>query len=92
MRERYRRVRVLGSRAMAKPPIRSVRKLPWQAILAVAVQVAQEGRRRWDRLSTREQQELQRLIRRSKGLPNNLKPSEREQLRRIVWKAAGPQR
>lgn len=75
---------------MAKPPIQNVRRLPWQAILAVAVQIAQEGRRRWDRLSGREQQELQRLVRKSKGLPNNLKPSERAELRRIVWKAAGP--
>lgn len=77
---------------MAKPPIRTVRKLPWQAILAIGVQVVQESRKRWERLSKREQQELQNLIRRSKGLPNNLKPSERAELRRIVWKATGPDR
>jgi hypothetical protein len=77
---------------MAKASPTNIRKLPWQAILAIAVQVVQEGRKRWERLSKREQADLQHLVRKSKGLPNNLKPAERAELRRIVWKAAGPDR
>ena len=63
------------------------RRLPWQAILALAVRVAQEGRRRWERLSHREQQELLRILRKSRGRPGHLTPGERAELRRIVQKA-----
>jgi hypothetical protein len=63
------------------------RRLPWQMILAVALRVAQEGRRRWERLSKREQQELMRIVRKSRGRPSNLSAREREELGRIVRKA-----
>jgi hypothetical protein len=64
------------------------RRLPWQAILALALRVAQEGRRRWERLSRREQQELLRIVRKSRGRPANITPGERAELRRLVSKAA----
>ena len=64
------------------------RRLPWQAILAAALRLAQEGRRRWERLSRREQQELMRIVRKSRGRPGALTDRERAELRRIVVKAA----
>jgi hypothetical protein len=57
-------------------------------VLAVALRVVQEGRRRWERLSKREQQELTRIVRKSRGRPANLTRREREELWRIVRKAA----
>jgi hypothetical protein len=64
------------------------RRIPWQMVLAVALRVAQEGRRRWERLSKREQQELTRILRKSRGRPGNLSAGERGELWRIVRKAA----
>jgi hypothetical protein len=64
------------------------RRIPWQMVLALALRVGQEGRRRWERLSKREQQELTRIVRKSRGRPANLTPREREELWRIVRKAA----
>jgi hypothetical protein len=63
------------------------RRIPWQMILAVALRVAQEGRKRWERLSKREQQELTRILRKSKGRPSRLTERERQDLWRIVRKA-----
>jgi hypothetical protein len=65
------------------------RRIPWQAILAVALRVVEEGRRRWERLSKREQQELTRIVRKSKGRPARLTERERQELWRIVRKAIG---
>jgi hypothetical protein len=64
------------------------RRIPWQMILAVALRVAQEGRKRWERLSSREQQELTRIVRKSRGRPARLSERERQELWRIVRKAA----
>jgi hypothetical protein len=64
------------------------RRIPWQMVLAVALRVAQESRRRWERLSKREQQELTRILRKSRGRPGNLSAGERGELWRIVRKAA----
>jgi len=63
------------------------RRIPWQMVLAVALRVAQEGRRRWERLSRHEQQELMRIVRKSRGRPSNLSAREREALWRTVRKA-----
>jgi len=68
------------------------RNVQWAVVMRVAMRIAQEGRRRWDRLSAREQREVTRLVRKSKGRPANLTPSERTELRGIVWKAGGPRR
>jgi hypothetical protein len=64
------------------------RRIPWQMILAVALRVVQEGRKRWERLSRREQQELTRIVRKSRGRPARLSERERQELWRIVRKAA----
>ncbi len=63
------------------------RRLPWQLILGVALRIAQEGRRRWERLNQREQREVVRIVRKSRGRPSNLTERERVELRRLVAKA-----
>jgi hypothetical protein len=73
------------------PLTRRVRRIPWQAVLALAFQIAQEGRKRWNRLSAREQRTLRDALTRSRGRIDRLSEREREELRRIVWKAVGPQ-
>jgi hypothetical protein len=73
------------------PSARRVREIPWDAVLGVAVQIAQQGKRRWDRLSQREQRDLMDVLRASRGRLQNLTKREREDLRRIVWKALGPE-
>lgn len=74
---------------MPRLPI-PARRIPWQAVLALALQVAQEGRRRWERLTPREQRTVRNALSRSKGRIDRLNQREREELRRIVWKAVGP--
>ena len=66
-------------------------QIPWQVVLTVAMQIVQQGKRRWDRLDQREQRELIATVRKSRGRAGNLTPRERSELRRIVWKAAGPE-
>lgn len=68
--------------------ITRVRTLPWQVILSVGTQVAREGQRRWNRLTPAEQRRLKTLLRESRGRIGNLSRREREELRRIVSKAA----
>jgi hypothetical protein len=73
------------------PSARRVRDIPWDAVLGAAVQIAQQGKRRWDRLSQREQRDLMDILRASRGRLQTLNRREREDLRRIVWKALGPE-
>jgi len=70
---------------------RRARRLPWQAVLTLALQIAREGRKRWNRLSAREQRAVRDAVTRSRGRIDRLTQREREELRRIVWKAVGPQ-
>lgn len=79
---------------MAKIPRLPARleRVPWQVVLTIGLQIAREGRRRWDRLSQRDQRELTRIVRKSGGRPGSVTASERAELRRIVWKALGPER
>ena len=76
---------------MARLPLpRRARQVPWQAVLALALQIAKEGRKRWNRLSAREQRSVRDALARSRGRLDRLNQREREELRRIVWKAVGP--
>lgn len=68
-----------------------VQRVPWQVVLTVGLQIAQEGRRRWGRLSQREQRELTLIVRKSGGRPGSVSAGDRAELRRIVWKALGPE-
>lgn len=67
------------------PP--SVRRIPWQAVLTLAMRVAQEGRERWGRLTPHEQQRVRETLRKSRGRIDRLSEHERQELRRIVSKA-----
>ena len=58
-----------------------------QLLLVIAQRLATEGRRRWARLDRREQAELTRLLRASRGRPGALTQAERRELRRIVFRA-----
>lgn len=64
------------------------RALPWATVLTLGAQVAREGKRRWDRLSTREQEDLLRIVRKAPGGPAAITPHDRATLRRIVRKVA----
>ena len=77
---------------MARLPLpRRARQVSWRAVLALALQIAQEGRKRWNRLTAREQRTVRDAITRSRGRIDRLNQRERDELRRIVWKAVGPQ-
>ena len=64
------------------------RALPWLTLLQIARAIVDRSRRGWNELSAREQGELRRLLRKSKGRRANLTEREVRELRRIVWKAA----
>ena len=77
---------------MARLPLpRSARQIPWQAVLALAMRIAQEGRERWARLTPHEQRRVRETLRRSRGRIDRLREHERQELRRLLWKAVGPE-
>jgi hypothetical protein len=77
---------------MARLPVAALRRLPWARVLLVARLLAREGPRRWNRLTKREQQDLVRILRKSRGRRGNVTPREQSELQRLVWKAIGPGR
>ncbi|HVE67421.1 MAG TPA: hypothetical protein VNB64_02450 [Solirubrobacteraceae bacterium] len=62
------------------------RAVPWVTVVTVATQVAREGKKRWDRLSKRDQQDLMRILKKLPGGPNAVTAADRATLRRIVGK------
>lgn len=58
-------------------------------VITVGLQIAREGRKRWDRLTAAEQKQVTALARKSKGRLSALTPRERTELRRLVTKALG---
>ena len=56
------------------------RALPWTLLLDLAIAL----RGRWKELPERDQRELARIVRKSKGRASNLNQRERNELKRIV--------
>ena len=66
----------------------ATRRVPWGMVLSVAVWLLERGRERVDdKLTHKEQQELLRLIRKSKGRPGALSQRERSRIKNIAGKA-----
>jgi hypothetical protein len=64
------------------------RHIPWGMVWAVAVWLTQKGRERIrDNLTQKEQQELLRLVKKSKGRPSTLRQRDRTRLKNIAGKA-----
>jgi len=64
------------------------KRIPWKMVWLVAVWLVQKGRERVEsNLTKREQQELLRLVKKSKGRPNALPRRDRTRLKNIVGKA-----
>jgi len=64
------------------------KRIPWSMVWAIAVWLAQKGRDRVkDNLTQREQRELLRLVKKSKGRPGTLPQRDRTRLKNIAGKA-----
>jgi hypothetical protein len=64
------------------------RRVPWKLVWVVAVWLVEKGRERVkDNLTKKEQQELLRLVKKSKGRPNTLPQRDRTRLKNIAGKA-----
>jgi hypothetical protein len=64
------------------------RRVPWKLVWLVAVWLVEKGRERVkDNLTKKEQQELLRLVKKSKGRPNTLPQRDRTRLKNIAGKA-----
>jgi hypothetical protein len=64
------------------------KRVPWSMVWAVSVWLVQKGRERVkDNLTKREQDELLRLVKKSKGRPGNLPNRDRTRLKNIAGKA-----
>ena len=70
------------------PIVARGRAIPWVTVVTVATQVAREGKKRWDRLSKRDQQDLVRILKKLPNGPGAVTASDRATLRRIVGKVA----
>src|ERR1044072_8132927 len=70
----------------ALPP--AWRRVPWGLVWAIAVWLVERGRERVrDNLTEKEQQELLRLVKKSKGRPGTLPQRDRTRLKNIAGKA-----
>lgn len=64
------------------------KRVPWGMVWAVSVWLVQKGRERAEaNLTKKEQQELLRLVKKSKGRPSNLLKRDKTRLRNIAGKA-----
>jgi hypothetical protein len=64
------------------------RRVPWKLVWVVAVWLVEKGRERVkDNLTKKEQQELLRLVKKSKGRPSALPQRDRTRLKNIAGKA-----
>lgn len=64
------------------------RRVPWGLVWAVSVWLAEKGRERVQaKLTKKEQQELLRLVKKSKGRPGTLPQRDRTRLKNIAGKA-----
>jgi hypothetical protein len=64
------------------------RRIPWSVVWAVCVWLVQKGRQRVeDNLTRKEQEDLLRLVMKSKGRPRSLPQRDRTRLRDIARKA-----
>jgi hypothetical protein len=62
------------------PRLPGRKAVPWMLVLEAAM----IARSHWGRLDPRDRGELGRIVRKSRGLPNNLTPKERSELLRLV--------
>jgi hypothetical protein len=64
------------------------KRIPWKMVWLISVWLVQKGRERVEsNLTKREQQELLRLVKKSKGRPNTLPKRDRTRLKNIAGKA-----
>lgn len=64
------------------------RRVPWKLVWVVAVWLVEKGRERVkDNLTKKEQQELLRLVKKSRGRPSALPQRDRTRLKNIAGKA-----
>jgi len=64
------------------------RRVPWKMVWVIAVWLVGKGRERVeDNLTKKEQQELLRLVKKSKGRPSALPQRDRARLKNIAGKA-----
>ena len=64
------------------------RRVPWKLVWLASVWLVEKGRERMEaNLTKRERQELIRLVKKSRGLPNTLPQRERTRLKNIAGKA-----
>jgi hypothetical protein len=64
------------------------RRVPWGLVWAIAVWLTEKGRERVQaKLTKKEQQELLRLVKKSKGRPGTLPQRDRTRLKNIAGKA-----
>lgn len=64
------------------------KRVPWKLVWLAAVWLVEKGRERMEaNLTKRERQELIRLVKKSRGLPNTLPQRERTRLKNIAGKA-----
>jgi len=67
---------------------RAWKRIPWRLVWLGAVWLVEKGRERMEsNLTKRERQELLRLVKKSRGLPNTLSQRDRTRLKNIAGKA-----
>jgi hypothetical protein len=60
--------------------VATAKAVPWALVVTVTAEVARAAKSHWDELPSRDRTRLQELLRKSKGRPDKLSQSERDEL------------
>jgi len=71
---------VARTKSEKKGVVATVRAVPWAIVVGVTVEVVRAAKAHWDDLPRRDRDRLQDLLRKSRGRPDKLTQSERDEL------------
>ena len=60
--------------------VAAAKAVPWAVVITVTAEVIRAGREHWSELPPRDRDRLQELLKKSKGRPDRLTQSERDEL------------
>jgi hypothetical protein len=68
------------AKSKTKGVVATAKAVPWAIVIGVTAEVARAAREHWNDLPPRDRTRLQELLRKSKGRPDRLSQSERDEL------------
>jgi hypothetical protein len=74
----------MAGRKGSKSVVTAAKAVPWALVITATAEVAKAAREHWSQLPARDRSRLQELLAKSKGRPDKLTQSERDELVGLV--------